>query len=355
MKAILVLIFAILAVAFTSDVVDLTPDNFDDIVGGGKPTFIEFYAPWCGHCKNLIPELDKAAAAFKKAGDQVIIAKVDADKHKSLGQKYEVKGFPTLIYFDGLKKQVQFNGERDADGIITWINREAGTKVRSSKPPSFVSILDAHNFDSIVSDTSKNILIEFYAPWCGHCKKLSPIYDEVAGIFSTDTDVVIAKIDCDGEGNNPVCTRFDVTGFPTLKWFPKGRGSEKENEPYNSERTTNGIVDYVNERAGTKRLTTGLLKDDVGRLPAFDELVTKLKGGDDSAIKSAEGKAKELSGADKEFADIYVRFMNVYKKRGSSFPAGEKARLFRLIDGKSISKQKIDEFTIKYNILSAFV
>jgi len=191
-----------------------------------------------------------------------------------------------------LKKQVQFNGERDADGIISWLNKEAGTKVRSFKPPSFVTILDASNFDSIVSDTSKNILIEFYAPWCGHCKKLSPIYDEVAGIFSTDKDVVVAKIDCDGEGNNAFCTRFDVTGFPTLKWYAKGRASDKENEAFSSERTTNGITDYINERAGTKRLTTGLLKDDVGRLPEFDELVTKLKGGDDSAIKTAEKKSK---------------------------------------------------------------
>jgi len=343
------------AIAFSSDVVDLDPDNFDTIVGGGKPALVEFYAPWCGHCKTLAPELETVATAFKKAGDHVVIAKVDADKHKSLGSKYDVKGFPTIIYFNGLKTQVQFNGERNADGIITWINKEAGTKVRSSKPPSLVTILDASNFDTIIGDFSKHVLVEFYAPWCGHCKKLSPIYDEVGGVFSSDKDVVVAKIDCDGPGHNALCTRFDVTGFPTLKWFAKGRASEKDNEAYNSDRTAVGLVDFINERAGTKRLTTGLLKDDVGRLTEFDGLVAKLKAGDESAIKTAEEKAKGLTGTDKEYAGIYVRFMNVFKKRGSSFPSGEKARLFRLIDGKSISKQKIDEFTVKYNILSAFV
>jgi len=71
--------------------------------------------------------------------------------------------------------------------------------------------------------------------------------------------------------------------------------------------------------------------------------------------KQQKKKAKALTGADKQYADIYVRFMTVFKKRGASFPSGEKARLFRLIDGKSISKDKIDEFTVKYNILSAFI
>ncbi|CAF4690914.1 unnamed protein product, partial [Rotaria magnacalcarata] len=55
--------------------------------------FVEFYAPWCGHCRNLAPEWKRAATALKGI---VKIGAVDADSHKSLGQQYGVSGFPTI-------------------------------------------------------------------------------------------------------------------------------------------------------------------------------------------------------------------------------------------------------------------
>ena len=105
---------------------------------------------------------------------------------------------------------------------------------------------------------------------------------------------------------------------------------------------------------GTKRTTSGAFKEDYGRLAFFDDLVNSLVGGDSSALATAENKAKELSGQDRSFANIYVLFMKVYQKRGSSFPSAERERMARLIDAGSISKEKRDEFMLKTNILSAF-
>jgi len=76
---------AALATSAGSDVVILDPDNFASHVGGDEPAFVEFYAPWCGHCKSLAPEYEIVATAFK--GQAVKIASVDADKHKELGSK----------------------------------------------------------------------------------------------------------------------------------------------------------------------------------------------------------------------------------------------------------------------------
>jgi protein disulfide-isomerase A6 len=357
MKLLLVLLAAFfIASAFAGDVLELDPDNFDTILDGSKPVFVEFFAPWCGHCKNLAPEYEKVATAFKKANAKAIIASVDADKHPSLGSRFDVKGFPTLIYFpkgDPAETKA-YSGGRTAEDIIEYINNEAGTRVRVVKPPTFVKVLDSINFDKIIGDTDKSILVEFYAPWCGHCKSLAPKYEELGGVFSTEKDVVIAKIDCDASGNSPIAQRFGVTGYPTLKFFAKGRKNADDKEDYNGGRTVEDMTNFINTQAGTKRTASGSYKEDYGRLQFFDDLVDALVGGDNGAIGKAEAKAKELTGSDKNFAEIYVRFMKVYQKRGAAFPKAEKERLTRLLDSAGVAREKRDEFNLKSNILTSF-
>ena len=86
-----------------SGVVDLNPNNFDHRVKDSQGVWIvEFYAPWCGHCKNLAPEYQKAAKAL--AGI-VNVGAVDCDEHKSLCGQYQVQGFPTIKVFGANKKK----------------------------------------------------------------------------------------------------------------------------------------------------------------------------------------------------------------------------------------------------------
>lgn len=86
------------AAAPQAAVVTLTPANFDEVVSGDSNVLVKFYAPWCGHCKNMAPEYEIAGETFK-AGDGVVIAKVDADAERDLGERFEVKGFPTIKWF----------------------------------------------------------------------------------------------------------------------------------------------------------------------------------------------------------------------------------------------------------------
>jgi protein disulfide-isomerase A6 len=78
----------------SDDVVDLNPSNFDStVIQSDDLWFVEFYAPWCGHCKNLAPEWKKAASALKGF---VKVGAVDADQHRELGGRYGIRGFPTI-------------------------------------------------------------------------------------------------------------------------------------------------------------------------------------------------------------------------------------------------------------------
>uniref|UniRef100_A0A672FQF0 Protein disulfide-isomerase A3 n=1 Tax=Salarias fasciatus TaxID=181472 RepID=A0A672FQF0_SALFA len=87
--------------------------------------------------------------------------------------------------------------------------------------PACLQVVVAENFDSIVNDDSKDVLIEFYAPWCGHCKSLEPKYKELGEKLADDPNVVIAKMDATA---NDVPSPYEVSGsFPTIYFSTAGR------------------------------------------------------------------------------------------------------------------------------------
>jgi len=332
-------------------VVDLTPDNFDSVVDGSKGAFVEFYAPWCGHCKNLAPEYEVVGEAFDRESS-VVVAKVDADAHKELGSRFGVQGFPTLKWFPkGSTTPEDYQGGRSADDIVTFINNKAGTKARVKKAPSYVVDLDEANFDKIVLDSSKDVLVEFYAPWCGHCKRLAPDYEKVAAAFANEPNVVIAKIDADKHKN--AGGKYGVSGFPTIKFF--GKSSKESPEAYESARDVQSFVDYINQKAGTNRDAKGRLGSTAGRHAGLDAIAAKFIGNDnlDALIQEAEAIVKELTGPAAEAGKIYTKLMAAIKSKGKAFLESEPSRLEKLLAG-AVTPAKVDEFTIRKNILQAF-
>uniref|UniRef100_A0A336KRW2 Protein disulfide-isomerase n=1 Tax=Culicoides sonorensis TaxID=179676 RepID=A0A336KRW2_CULSO len=105
----------------------------------------------------------------------------------------------------------------------------------------------AKNFDELVMQSDKDVLVEFYAPWCGHCKKLAPVYDEVAEKLK-DEDVLLVKVDATA---NDVPPLFEVRGFPTLFWLPKN--SKASPVKYEGGRETEDFIKYIAKHA-TKEL-----------------------------------------------------------------------------------------------------
>jgi len=120
------LLGAVPRLAFAEDVVmALTSKVFDSHLQANKHTLVEFYAPWCGHCKKLAPEYEKAATELKGT---VSLTKVDATEEKDLASKYNVKGFPTLVWFEDAK-ETEYDGGRTAETIVEWVKSMTGAAV----------------------------------------------------------------------------------------------------------------------------------------------------------------------------------------------------------------------------------
>ncbi|KAL0075431.1 thioredoxin-like protein [Phycomyces blakesleeanus] len=276
----------------------LTQDNFASAIDGSKPALVEFYAPWCGHCKTLAPIYEQLGEAFAHADDEVIIAKVDADNHRDLGAKFGVQGFPTLKWFpkgvtspEGVE---DYRGARDLAGLSSFVRDKTGLRPKIKSTKSEVTVLTTKNFHSVALDPKKNVLVEFYASWCGHCKTLAPIYEKVATIFANEPNCRVAKIDADVEKD--IGAEFDISGFPTIKFFPAGA---TEPIAYEGPRTEAGFVDYLNKHCGTRRTVGGGLEPEAGRIGAMDALAIEFTGASkdirERVFKEAVELAKELN------------------------------------------------------------
>lgn len=465
-------------------VLTLDHSNFSDTVSKHNFIVVEFYAPWCGHCKKLAPEYEKAASQLSSHDPPVVLAKVDANEeaNKELASQYEIRGFPTIkILRNGGKIIQEYKGPREADGIVEYLKKQSGPasaeiksaedassfigekkvviigvfpnfsgeefenytalaeKLRSDyefghtqnakllprgessvtgpvvrlfkpfdelfvdfkdfkvdalekfveessipivtvfnndannhpfvikffnspnakamlfmnfssegtepiqskyrevaeqykgqgisfllgdleasqgafqyfglqesqvpliviqtndgqkylkpnldadqiapwlkeykegKVPPFrksepipeennepVKVVVADSLQDVVFNSGKNVLLEFYAPWCGHCKKLAPILDEVAVSYQNDADVVIAKFDA--TANDTPGDTFEVQGYPTVFF----RSASGKTVPYEGDRTKEDIVDFI-EKNRDKAAPKETVKEESGK------------------------------------------------------------------------------------------
>jgi protein disulfide-isomerase A1 len=431
-------------------------DNFDDVLAASNHVLVEFYAPWCGHCKSLAPEYAKAAQALEKDGSEALLVKVDATVHGELAKEFGVGGYPTLKWFKNgdRKNPMDYKGGRKEPEIVSWVTKKSGPPavavdgadaankfkednevavvgfvsgdklalfntagdsfddvpfgildadaaaaleiaegqvallkqfddgrvnfdgadaealiafvkaeqlplvnefsdktapkifggdlkqhnllfaaksasdfdtiqaafaesaksfkgkllfvlvdcdvednkrvmeffgiteencpdmrvinmeknmakfapekadlsaegiaafvngvldgtikrhLKSEEVPdnsdNAVKVIVGKNFDELVMDPTKNVFVEFYAPWCGHCKSLAPIWDELGEKYKDHPNIVIAKSDATANEFETV----EVQGFPTLKFFPAGG----EMQDYNGGRTLDDFVKFL--------------------------------------------------------------------------------------------------------------
>ncbi|XP_072175768.1 thioredoxin domain-containing protein 5-like [Diadema setosum] len=239
---------------------ELTESNFQGHIAKGSH-FVKFYAPWCGHCKRLAPTWEELAQGFQHS-DIVTIAKVDCTAHRKVCEQYGVKGYPTLKFFKDGEEVDSYRGGRDHASLKTYVTKMTSAAPQGEAPPppqeaekpadaqppspekdaetSKVLVLGTDTFpEAIASGTT---FVKFYAPWCPHCQKLVPTWDELAEKFDKVQGVSIAKVDCTEE--KELCTKHDIRGYPTLLLFQDGNFVEK----HSGARTISGLENYLTSK-----------------------------------------------------------------------------------------------------------
>nr|1X5D_A Chain A, Protein disulfide-isomerase A6 [Homo sapiens] len=105
----------------SGDVIELTDDSFDkNVLDSEDVWMVEFYAPWCGHCKNLEPEWAAAASEVKEqTKGKVKLAAVDATVNQVLASRYGIRGFPTIKIFQKGESPVDYDGGRTRSDIVS--------------------------------------------------------------------------------------------------------------------------------------------------------------------------------------------------------------------------------------------
>ncbi len=176
-----------------------------------------------GHCKQLTPHYAKAATALKAELPDIVLGKVDADKHKELGTKFGVKGFPTIKWFnDGVASE--YNGGRTSDTIVSWIKKRLG--------PATKALTTATDHDEFVASANVVIVSYFENPQAGN--------KEWEGLTASALD-----IDSVAFGNAEVKAVHEHAGYKEgqIVLYKKADGGQKI--VYDGEVTSAAIKNWI--------------------------------------------------------------------------------------------------------------
>ncbi|OLL25736.1 Protein disulfide-isomerase, partial [Neolecta irregularis DAH-3] len=232
---------------------DIGPETYSTYIEAGVPLTFIFTEE--ADKERLVEELKPLAKKFK---DHLNVATIDATAFSAHAGNLNLEAkWPAIAIHDTINN---LKYPLDQTKEITFAVVEAffesfiaGTlepKIKSEEIPKTqdgpVTVVVAKNYDNIVLDDSKDVLIEFFAPWCGHCKKLAPEYEKLAQFYESYSDkVVIAK--CDATLND---IPDKIVGFPTIKLYPANQ--KKEPVEYTGDRSLAGLAAFIAEQGTYK-------------------------------------------------------------------------------------------------------
>ena len=210
--------------------------NVERVFAAGLPLLLCFEVPACEHCRSMVPTLEELARAYV---GRALVVRVDNTEEGELATRYRITRVPTLVFWrdDGevariegavnyatMRNYLEFllgNGTQPpaAGGpSMPLTAASASTLPNSAKTGDPIAVTDAA-FETLVLQSPLPTLVDFWAPWCGPCKMVSPIVEELGREYAGRLRV--AKVNTD---ENPAwASKLGIMGIPTLIFFRRGR------------------------------------------------------------------------------------------------------------------------------------
>ncbi|ODV93521.1 hypothetical protein PACTADRAFT_46800 [Pachysolen tannophilus NRRL Y-2460] len=342
----------------SSNVIEVTDKDFDKVVlKSGKHSLVEFYADWCGHCKQMAPTYDELADSFFKTSKDVQIVKINADKNRKIGDRYDIQGFPTLKFFNkkDVKTPIEYEGGRDLESLQNFVTSHTGARPFKVEKKSNVVNYDDNSFEkNVIDDTSKSHLVAFTASWCGHCKKLHPVWEQLADIYQYDNDtIIISEILTSDSPSDILKKKYNIGGFPTILFFSS---DDKQNPiPYKSGRDLDSFINYINEKTGAERTSDGKLTDKAGLIL---EISKDIKGivNSNPGRKQLKKLTRNLENLQNPSKNYYIKLIDKILNDQVEFFEKESNRLTKILGkSKDLAQIKVDSIQKRLNILNEFL
>ncbi|KAI0482933.1 protein disulfide-isomerase [Xylariaceae sp. FL0804] len=265
--------------ASTPLVGEVGPETYSDYMSAGIP-LAYIFAETPEERKELGDALKPVAEKYR---GKINFATIDA---KSFGAhagnlNLPTDKFPSFAIQETVKNQkFPFDTEKDitAETIGSFVEDFSAGKVEpslKSEPipetqEGAVTVVVGKSYEDIVLDDAKDVLIEFYAPWCGHCKALAPKYEDLASLYANSEfkdKVVIAKVDATAND-----VPDDISGFPTIKMYPAGAKSEPIT--YSGARTVEDLTKFIKESGKYNAEVSEKKEEETPVAPAATETTT---------------------------------------------------------------------------------
>lgn len=240
-------------------IVEFNHESASKIFGGSiKSHLLFFVSKEAGHIEKYVEPLKDIAKQYR---DEILFVTISSDEedHARIFEffgmtKEEVPTIRLIKLEEDMAKYKPESNDLSAETIEAFLKKFMDGKLKQhllsqelpedwDKNP--VKVLVATNFDDVVMDTTKDVLVEFYAPWCGHCKQLAPIYDQLAEKYKDNESILIAKID--STANELEHTK--ISSFPTIKMYRKGDNKVID---YNLDRTLDDFVKFLDAGGDVK-------------------------------------------------------------------------------------------------------
>lgn len=262
---------------------ELGPDNYAAYMESEVPMFYAFVGD--DSARELVKEAAKPFLKELKGKANIVF--LDSNLYGPHAKNFDMEEkFPAVVVHDTVSNKKFIRSQEEdltVENLGSFIRDFIDDKIvpffKSQPVPESqdenVYVVVGSEYEKIVLDDDKDVLIEFYAPWCGHCKNLAPVYEELAGLYTGNDKVVVAKLD---HTENEVPDK--ISGYPTLKLYPAG---DKANPiVYDGPRNLESLQKFIEEK-GTHKAT-----------PNAAEKVEEEKAAEEPAEEEAEEKVEKI-------------------------------------------------------------